>query len=228
MVDFHAHILPNADHGSDGIATSLKQISLAKKAGVTTIIATPHFYKNKDNIEDFLKRREVAYNELVSAMKDVNLNMNIIKGCEVTLQVDLFEVKNLRDLCIEGTNYMLLEMPMNLNWTSWHYDAIDELISLGIEPIIAHLNRYSMFYLKKLFEKDILFQANIEAFHGFNARRRIKKLYRKGYVNFVGSDIHGSKMTVYDDFKKYSEKNPKMFKSFDLNAIRIINSKIKR
>ena len=43
---------------------------------------------------------------------------------------------------------MLLEMPLNVNWTQWHYNAIDELIARGIEPIIAHINRYSSYYLK--------------------------------------------------------------------------------
>ena len=42
MTDFHAHILPGADHGSDGMETSLTQLALAEAAGVDTIIATPH------------------------------------------------------------------------------------------------------------------------------------------------------------------------------------------
>ncbi|MEE3459824.1 MAG: CpsB/CapC family capsule biosynthesis tyrosine phosphatase, partial [Candidatus Faecousia sp.] len=42
MIDFHAHILPGADHGSDGLETSLRQLALAEEAGVDTIVATPH------------------------------------------------------------------------------------------------------------------------------------------------------------------------------------------
>ena len=29
LVDFHSHILPRADHGSDSVETSLKQLKLA-------------------------------------------------------------------------------------------------------------------------------------------------------------------------------------------------------
>ena len=32
-LDYHAHILPGCDHGSDGLATSLKQVEMAASAG---------------------------------------------------------------------------------------------------------------------------------------------------------------------------------------------------
>ena len=154
MIDFHAHILPCADHGSDSVSTSLKQISLAKKAGISTIIATPHFYMNSDSLDKFVERREKSYNLLTDAMKECGFNIDIFKASEVSLQVDLFKLEDLKPLCVEKTNFMLVEMPMNVYWTNWHYDAIDELIARGIEPIIAHINRYSSFYLEKLFESE--------------------------------------------------------------------------
>ena len=36
-LDYHAHILPGCDHGSDGLATSLKQVEMAASAGVKTM-----------------------------------------------------------------------------------------------------------------------------------------------------------------------------------------------
>ncbi len=224
MIDFHAHILPCADHGSDSIETSVKQISLALQAGITTIIATPHFYMNSDSLDRFVNRREKAYNLLTNALNECGMHMNIIKASEVNLQVDLFKINDLRPLCIEGTNYMLLEMPLNVSWTQWHYDAVDELIARGIEPIMAHINRYSSFYLKKLFEKDVLFQVNVEAFKTFSSRAKILKYYKKGYVNLLGSDIHKFSMDSYETFKKYSEKYPKIYKTSDMNGLRIIDT----
>ena len=222
MTDFHAHILPKADHGSDSISTSIKQILSAKKAGITTIIATPHYYNNSDNIQDFIIRRENSYNNLVSALKEHNIEMNIIKASEVNLQVDLFDIEDLRPLCIEGTNYMLLEMPLNVNWTNWHYDAIDELIARGIEPIIAHVNRYSSYYMNRLFEKDVLFQVNIEAFKDFSSRYKTVKLFKKGLIDIVASDVHKFSIELYDDYKKYSKKYPEIFKTSELTAVRVL------
>ena len=57
-LDYHAHILPGCDHGSDGLATSLKQVEMAASAGVKTICATPHFYPHKESVESFLRRRK--------------------------------------------------------------------------------------------------------------------------------------------------------------------------
>ena len=50
IVDFHAHVLPCADHGSSSVSTSLSQLSYAKGAGVKRIIATPHFYPHKHTL----------------------------------------------------------------------------------------------------------------------------------------------------------------------------------
>ena len=47
MVDFHSHILPGVDHGSASLEMSVEMLKTAKKAGVATIVATPHFYKHK-------------------------------------------------------------------------------------------------------------------------------------------------------------------------------------
>lgn len=225
LIDFHAHILPGADHGSDSLKASLKQVMAAKKAGVTSIIATPHFYMNSDNISDFILRRDKTYDELSEALKVNNINVEIIKGCEVNLQVDLFNLDNLKPLCIDGTNYMLLEMPMNINWTKWHYDAIDELISRGIQPIIAHINRYSSYYTERLFNKDLLYQVNIEAFNSFSSRRKINRLFKDGYIHFIGSDIHGSNIGLYDSMKLYNEKYSNMFRAFELNSIKVLNER---
>lgn len=42
-LDYHAHILPGCDHGSSSVDMSLKQMDMAKEAGIQTICATPHF-----------------------------------------------------------------------------------------------------------------------------------------------------------------------------------------
>ncbi len=224
MIDFHAHILPNADHGSKNLETSLKQVSLAHKVGISTIVATPHFYLNSDTIEDFVKRREVAYNELMDALNETNYNIRIVKASEVNLQVDLFQLKDLKPLCIEKTNYMLLEMPMNVAWTPWHYSAIDELVARGIEPIIAHINRYPTYASKKLFEKDVLFQVNVEAFESFSSRFKIKKYFNEGNVNLIGTDVHRFSLNTYELFKKYSAKYPVIFNEANSVAKRILNT----
>ena len=46
--DYHSHILPNIDDGSDSIKTSLKMIKMMKQQGIGIIVATPHFYMHRE------------------------------------------------------------------------------------------------------------------------------------------------------------------------------------
>ena len=56
-LDYHAHILPGCDHGSDSVETSRRQLEMARKAGVATVCATPHFYPQRETVACFLDRR---------------------------------------------------------------------------------------------------------------------------------------------------------------------------
>ena len=49
IIDFHAHILPGADHGSRDVKTTKAQLEMLAGAGVKAVVATPHFYPQKDS-----------------------------------------------------------------------------------------------------------------------------------------------------------------------------------
>ena len=66
MIDFHSHILPAIDDGSQDIITSLKMIEELSLNGIDTIILTPHFYPHKISLEKFLNNRETAFEKLIS------------------------------------------------------------------------------------------------------------------------------------------------------------------
>ena len=84
-IDFHAHVLPGADHGSANLDTSLKQLALAKQAGIDHVIATPHFYPRHDAPERFLKRRaeaEAALRDSRSAAASTALRIPSVTSSE--------------------------------------------------------------------------------------------------------------------------------------------------
>ena len=109
-IDFHAHILPGADHGCKDLSMSMHQLALAQKAGIDKIVATPHFYPQNESCADFLIRREKAYSQLLSQTKGKPLP-EVVLGAEVQLQLGLDRIENLDQLCIRGTNVLLLELP---------------------------------------------------------------------------------------------------------------------
>ena len=184
VVDFHSHILPCCDHGSTSVEMSVSQVRSALNAGIDLIVATPHYYNNNDTIDDFLLRRKNCYQALVDALKTQGIEATIVLGAEVNLQTELLEKnERLKELCISGTRYMLIEPPMFSEWTDWVYNSIRKLRDLGIEPIIAHIDRYNEKYLKRLFENDYVYQINVSALTTFSGRRKINRFI--GYHSVV-------------------------------------------
>ena len=206
LIDMHSHILPGADHGSDSVETSLSQIRKAKEIWIELILATPHYYQHSDSIAGFLKRREHCYRALMKGLKENGIEMRIVKGAEVTLEVDLANDPDLPKLCIEGTNYILLEMPMNIKWTDWVYNAVYEISAKHrVRPLIAHIDRYDEKALKKLLEMDVRPQINAAAFCSIFQRRRALKWVYNGTAQFLCSDVHNAEAPQYDQFKKALE-----------------------
>lgn len=48
LTEYHCHILPGMDDGSDSVDTSLKMVEMLKTQGVGRLIATPHFYAHRE------------------------------------------------------------------------------------------------------------------------------------------------------------------------------------
>ena len=180
--DYHSHILPNIDDGSDSIKTSLKMIKMMKQQGIGIIVATPHFYMHREaSLDSYLVKRQNAYEKLMAsdpAVKDIHI------GAEVAIEKGISVLGELEKLCISGTRLILLEPPFT-QYNSWIVEEIDEIAnSRRLIPIIAHVHRYMGVYsksdLKSLMSVDAVFQINAEAFEHFSSGR-----------DFVfGSDAH--------------------------------------
>ena len=61
LIDFHTHILPGIDDGSRNVEMSLRMLAAQREQQVDEIVATPHFYAQKDSVEEFLS---VSYTHL--------------------------------------------------------------------------------------------------------------------------------------------------------------------
>ncbi|MBQ9130083.1 MAG: histidinol-phosphatase, partial [Clostridia bacterium] len=108
-IDFHSHILPRADHGSDGIETSLAQLALLKEAGVRLVAATPHFYPSEQGVTAFLEKRARCVQELLPHL--TKEHPPIVLGAEVLVCPGMEKMEGLESLCAGGGRALLLEMP---------------------------------------------------------------------------------------------------------------------
>ena len=58
MTDLHTHILPGIDDGAPDMETALHMLEAEDKQGVNTVALTPHFYRSREHIADFLAEKQ--------------------------------------------------------------------------------------------------------------------------------------------------------------------------
>jgi len=232
-IDFHSHIIPNIDDGAQDFDTALKMLEDSFSQGVDSMIATPHFKGTEKDIDGFLSNRNYNFELLMKRAAEKSIQIpKVYLGAEVLITPDISNFNDLRSLCIEGTDYILLEMP-----NSYWYDAIfDEIYKIilkkGLTPIIAHIERYSprktgaeQYY--KLFTMDVVLQVNTLAFCSLISRKKVESIikYNPEHSLVIGSDCHDLKYRK-NCFKKACEQiSKKMDKDF-INKIFLTSENI--
>ena len=196
-IDFHSHILPAADHGSDGIDTSLSQLGLLEAAGVDIVVATSHFYPQNETVDAFIERRERAARELAAHKSD---KIKIALGAEVYCMAGLENMEGLEKLTIKGTNTLLLEMPMSF----WNTNVITTVFALNerFDIVLAHIDRYPSNELEKLLYLGIPVQVNAANILRRHNKKRLSVWLGEGIVSAVGSDLHGADKKAVKSFLK--------------------------
>lgn len=201
IIDFHAHILPNADHGSTSVEMSIRQLKRAQAAGVTQIVATPHFYPGRHTCKDFMERRLNSYHQLRDFLSEDSENYpEIFLGAEVLICEGMENMEGLSQLCIQNTNVILLELPYQ--WNERLTNTIYEIQAIcGLTPIIAHIDRYSQQCIQSLFKMNVYTQINAEILCRRFKRIPYLKWVKEEKIHALGSDVHLDG-THYTDFSK--------------------------
>ena len=200
IIDFHTHILPKADHGSDSIETSLKQIELSKGASVDTVIATPHFYPHMHRVEAFLEKREKAYSELTAST-----DSRVILAAEILLCEGLNRLKGLEALVIGNTKCLLIELPFS-SFKREYETAVEDLIADGFTVVLAHVDRYPKENIDRLIPLGVKLQLNASSLSGLFTKKYLTEWIDKGLVVGLGSDIHMADKKAYTAFAKAKSK----------------------
>lgn len=194
MIDWHNHILPGVDDGSQNLAESIEMIKMQMAQGVTTVIATPHFYANDESVEAFLERRNAAFRELKSKLPEDA--PEILLGAEVGYYQGISRMENLKELRIQNSKLLLIEMPMTV-WTEYMVRELVELAGKSsFQIVLAHIERYLNIQKpsvwERLYENGILMQANASFFSRFISKHKALALLKEEKINFIGSDCHNT------------------------------------
>ena len=195
MIDWHSHILPKLDDGSQSNEESGQLLKMLAQQGVDTVIATPHFHANHESVESFLTRRKAAHDALETVLFDGA--PKILLGAEVRYYPGISRMEGLSNLKIEGANLLLLEMPM-AKWTEYTVNELVQLASLSKTTVVlAHIERYlalqSAKVMRKLYSAGILMQVNASFFTGVFTKRKALDMLISGGIHFIGSDCHNVK-----------------------------------
>ncbi|MBR2489961.1 MAG: capsular polysaccharide biosynthesis protein [Ruminiclostridium sp.] len=195
VIDFHSHILPGIDDGSDSVEMSLAMLMRSRKQGIGHVVATPHFYARHDTPEAFLARRARAEARLRQAMAGEAGMPRLTMGAEVAFYPGMSGSDALGSLCIGQSRYILVELP----GTPWYNSIYEELQAIwdrqGLVPVIAHVDRYLEPFrterlMGKLEDLPVLIQANAEFFLRRSTARTAFRLLRNGRIHLLGSDCH--------------------------------------
>lgn len=202
-IDFHTHILPEIDDGAKNIDMSLAMLEFAYANEAETIILTPHVNASSD-FADFLNVRNDRFKKLSSAISSALIPCpELLLGAEILLDCSLAEKENVRSLCIEGTELLLLELPYT-PWNSWYNHEIYNIISKHeVTPVMAHIERYlrgpkDLKKLDTLISFGVKFQVNASSFLSFNGRRIIRELAAEGLIHAIASDAHNMSLRSPD------------------------------
>jgi len=212
MIDFHSHVLPEIDDGAGSVEESVQMLLSLKEQGITTVVATPH-YKGQCSVDEFLNRRRQSYDCLCAFAEEIGAVLpKVVLGAEVALETYALIGDSIKDLCIEGMDCILIEMPFLL-WNGYLFDALDDISQkYGLQVIIAHIDRYfSLFGDKRrnndifsMVDKNYALQLNTSALSSWQGKRLLRKLVSLGGRVVFGSDCHNmeDRKPVYGKYKK--------------------------
>lgn len=195
MIDIHSHLLYGVDDGPKTIEESIKMLENAKEQGIDSMILTPHYrrgmfgYPNEEIEEHFKELKQIAE----------KIGIDLYLGTEFHVNSSIVEyLKEGRCKTLAGTTYVLAEYKYDTAFT-YIKSSVQDLILHGFIPIIAHVERYACMTerlerVEMLRDIGALIQVNADAvlgIDGFKIKGYVKKLLKKGHVDFVASDSHG-------------------------------------
>jgi len=237
MIDFHNHILPGIDDGSESLEMSLSMLKKAARQGITEVVNTVHFQHPK------MYDKNVDYDYLLGEVRKLQEILNQKKiDIKIHLSSEVFYLPNLSEISENPLNtigegkYMLIEFLPGI-FPSGYDEQFYDLQLKGITPIIAHPERYRFVkedfeILEKWINKGYVIQidaGSIRGHFGDKIKRLAIKMVKNGDVHLIGSDAHDNKGRNFCLKKTYDfiEKNisTDLVNIFKSNSIKLLKGK---
>ncbi len=189
FTDRHCHLLPGVDDGFKVPEKSLQALAEMEEQGVAEVWFTPHIMEDIPNQTADLRQRFEAFSQAYKGTIELHLAAeNMIDN----LFLERFEKNDL--LTME--NDMLLVETSYFNPPYDFIDTLERIKSAGYRPLLAHPERYKYMGAgdyDDLKNRGILFQLNLGSLtrcYSPDTEEKAHHLLKKGYYDFIGSDLH--------------------------------------
>ena len=196
MLDLHCHLLPGIDDGAVDLEMALEMARIAAADGIHTVACTPHIYPGmyENNAEGI----RAAILALQGELDQRGIALRLVEGADVHLDLDLIGgIRAGRVPTIAGSRYLLLEPPHHVAPPRFE-EAVFELMTAGIVPIITHPERlswvdthYDLFV--RLAKRGVWMQITAGALTGRFGRRVSywsERFVGEGHCQILATDAH--------------------------------------
>lgn len=195
MVDFHTHILYEIDDGAEDIEMSMALIDALEKQGVKNIVLTPHYYFDKTQVATFIQNRDKKVAKIRERLAGRDITVYAASEVRLTSRTN---VEQFSKLAVEGSRYIIVELPFSKEIKPALLQKIDQLIDYtALTPIIAHAEMYAYCQytpgvLHHLIMQGCLLQLNVSSLFNRRYRALALKMLEKNYIHVLGSDCHNT------------------------------------
>ncbi|MEW5806656.1 MAG: CpsB/CapC family capsule biosynthesis tyrosine phosphatase [Acidobacteriota bacterium] len=210
VIDIHCHILPGLDDGIETMEDAIKACRIARKDGISGLVATPHFR------EGFFYATPTVIMESISLLKEAiareGIDLDIFPGSEVHITDNIpGKIKDGSIITMNMTGrYLLLELPYQQYPVEFE-KVIFSLKLAGITPILSHPERV------KYFNDDIrrvaqavelgsfvqITSSSIMGHFGEEVRDFSRECAARGLVHIIASDSHDTRSRAPELMEAY-------------------------
>ncbi len=197
FIDMHCHILPGIDDGPATPAESLALARSCRNAGITTVIATPHFLPGTSWAAPAAAVRSLVA-EMQQQFNRAQIGLRLLPGMEIAYHRKLEQ--RLRDkqlLSLADSGRYLIEPPFQ----GEHDECAALLTHLqrqGYHLILAHPERIEGFQrqpelLDELVGHGVELQINVGSLlgrFGSASQALAESLRGRGHLHYLASDAH--------------------------------------
>lgn len=197
MIDIHSHILPFLDDGAESVEQAVAMLKIAEAEGITSIIATPHYYGFRKSVTPMKVQESLAL--IQKELVEKKINIHLYTGNEIYYRRDVEEELERGQMnTLAGSPYVLTEFHPGEDY-DYIRMGLNSLSRYGYYPILAHVERYEALFSKKgrIFDiKNSGVQLQINASSvtakgfGNTYRKRAMLLLKEQIADYVATDAH--------------------------------------